>query len=200
MADIVSPKQVKLAMFISGWTGRRLSDVIRAMEDGRSWEICAWTTEAEDLKAEEQAAQNRVNQEIARRVAEATEWDRKRSELIRRADDRVRQLSDKEGPLYRRESRNAWLMERDWIFVADNICEKNGYGCKGYDAPRIEMIFQLEEADGKEGEYRQMYSTGFYERLKMNGVQSTARGYVLANPREAELIPWPETKMPGAPN
>jgi hypothetical protein len=199
-ADMLSQKQVKLAMFISQWTERRLSDVIRAMEDARSWEISAWTTEAEDIKSEQEAAQNRVIQEIDKRVAEAREWDGKRDQLMRKVEARLRPLSDKDGPLYRRETRNAWLIERDWTFVGDNICEKNAYRCKGYDAPTLEMIFQLEEADGIEGEYRQLYSTGFHERLKMNGIEETARGYMLADPREAELVPWPETKIPGAPN
>lgn len=162
----------KLATFISQWTGRRVSDVIRAMEDGKSEELSAWYEDA--VNAQNTAAQEEERRvaDIAERNRDIAERNRTHHELMCRVRDRLGPLGgsfhtgmqpglqicrNQSGPLFRKETRNAWLVEHGWTFTADNICEKNGYSRKGYDAPEIEIIFQLEEADGREeGEYQKL--------------------------------------------
>jgi hypothetical protein len=163
--------------------------LIRAIEDRRSREISAWTTEAEDNLAVFQAAEKRFNEEIDKRVADATEWENKRKKFMERVGARLRVLTNSvDGPLYRKATRDPWLTERGWSVTAYNTCKKNGYSCKAYDAPTMEIIFQLEEADGKQGEYQKLYTTDFYARLKENGVVRTAEGYTFADPEEAKVF------------
>jgi len=174
----LTPRDVRRARFIENWTGHRLSDVIRAIEDERCTEVSAWATEAENNRANDPAQkeyatrEERINE--ARPLVEQVDAVAADKQRIRdRIDQREKEARCKGGPLnpWKGDTVRRWLTERGWK-IPDWRGYKRKYQKDGLsadsmeDAVRAELIAEIEREDGRD--YRELLAFdagGFLKRV-----------------------------------
>lgn len=175
-----TPKDLKRARFIAGWTGRRLSDVISAIEDEECAEVSAWFAEAENNYANNPAVkeyasrEERIN-EARPLVEEVNAVVAHKQELKDRIDRRGKEVRGKGGPLnpWKGDTVRRWLIERGWKIPAwrayERKYQKDDLSADSMaDAVRAEIIAEIEREDGCS--YKELLAFDAAEILKRAGL------------------------------